>query len=71
MPWGKKNSGGKVCVYKKTTGEILHCYSGKSADARADRYLAALYMHAPASEKKEFDALYGKTHGGMIIRKQV
>jgi hypothetical protein len=52
MPWGKKKSGNKVCVYKKTTGKILHCYEGDDADARADKYLAALYAYA---HHKEYD----------------
>lgn len=56
MPWDKKNVNGKICVYKKTTGKILHCYSGEDAAQQADKYLAALHANMPKDEKED---LYG------------
>lgn len=55
MPWGKRRDGNKVCVYKKTTGKVLHCYSGSDADSRADKYLAAL--HAYAHKETDLDEI--------------
>jgi len=62
MPWGKRTEGNKVCVYKKSTGKIMHCYSGTGADAKANRYLAALHMHAD----KELEDI----SNGMYLRKE-
>jgi len=59
MPWDKKTIDGEICVYKKTTGKVLHCYSGDDAEEKANKYLAVLHMHAPASEKEHFKELYG------------
>lgn len=54
MPWGKKLENGKVCVYKKTTGKVLHCYDCTDTEdcPSADKYLAALHMHRPSGEKQ-------------------
>lgn len=56
MPWDKRVINGKICVYKKTTGKILHCYSGEDAAQQADEYLAALHANMPKDEKED---LYG------------
>lgn len=47
MPWDIKTENGKHCVYKKTTGKIMHCYDDME---EAKHYLAALWMHASEKE---------------------
>jgi hypothetical protein len=51
MPWDIKIENGKHCVYKKTTGKIMHCYDNEK-DAKD--YLGALYANVSEKELKEF-----------------
>lgn len=58
MPWDKRVEGDKICVYKKTTGKTMHCYPNTSAgEEEANKYLAALHIHA--SEKELMEILGG------------
>jgi hypothetical protein len=57
MPWDKKTVDGKICVYKTTTGEVMHCYDN---DDEADDYLAALHMHANEKQLTEWLDWLGK-----------
>ena len=50
MPWDVKVVDGKHCVYKVTTGKIMHCYDNVGD---ANDYLAALHMHASEKELEE------------------
>ena len=52
MPYEKRTKGNRICVYKKTTGKKLSCYSGDDAEKRADDYLAALNANMPEEEKE-------------------
>lgn len=55
MPWDIREENGKQCVYKKTNGKTLHCYSDK---AQAEAYLKALYANASHSEKELDPGVY-------------
>ena len=50
MPWAIKVEDGQHCVYKKTTGKVLHCYDDEN---KAKDYLAALYANAHEKELSE------------------
>ena len=67
MPWDKKVVDGKICVYKKTTGEVLHCYSGDDAEEQANKYMSALYMHSGEEAKDEYDLLFAPPEGESTI----
>lgn len=49
MPYDLVKEGEKVCVRKKDTGKIMHCYEGENAESRAKRYMRALYAHSEDS----------------------
>lgn len=68
MPWDKRTENGKVCVYKKTNGKTLHCYSGADAEAEADKYLAALHANMPESEKEALALLPKERRIGIIMK---
>lgn len=54
MPWDKKIENNKICVYKKTSGKTMHCYPNTPAgEEEANKYLAALHIHASEKELKE------------------
>lgn len=57
MPWDKVVGENKICVHKKGESEPLHCYpftpgndrSKALAEKKANKYLAALYVHEKGS----------------------
>jgi len=57
MPWEKRTSDNKICVHKKGDDSPLHCYpftpgndrSKALAEKKANKYLAALYVHEKGS----------------------
>jgi len=50
MPWAIREENGQHCVYKKTTGKTMKCYSD-AGDAEA--YLKALWANASEKELQE------------------